>query len=142
AGVTEAEPGRPPGGTVGQDLIVETERLVLRPWTMNDAEALEAVLNDPVAMEFYPAPLTREGVEGWIRKNLARYEKDGCGLYAMALKESGEVVGDCGCIVQQVEEREQLEIAYHVRRNLWGNGYATETARSCMDYAFDRMGAH
>jgi RimJ/RimL family protein N-acetyltransferase len=126
---------------VGQDLIVETERLVLRPFTLNDVEALEAVLGDPVAMEFYPAPLTREGVEGWIRKNLGRYEKDGCGLNAMVLKGSNEVIGDCGCIVQLVEEREQIEVGYHVRRSLWGNGYATEAARACMDYAFHRLGA-
>src|SRR6202023_376338 len=113
AGVTEAEPGRPPGGTVGQDLIVETERLVLRPFTLNDVEAMEAILGDPVAMEFYPAPLTREGVEGWVRKNLGRYEKDGFGLNAMVFKGTGEVIGDCGCVVQQVEEREQIEIGYH-----------------------------
>jgi RimJ/RimL family protein N-acetyltransferase len=126
---------------VGQDLIVETERLVLRPFTLNDVEAREAVLGDPVAMEFYPAPLTREGVEGWIRKNLGRYEKDGCGLNAMVLKGSNEVIGDCGCIVQLVEEREQIEVGYHVRRSLWGNGYATEAARAYMDYAFHRLGA-
>lgn len=126
---------------MGEGLILETERLVLRPFTLNDVEAMEAVLGDPVAMEFYPAPLTREGVEGWVRKNLGRYEKDGCGLNAMVFKESGEVIGDCGCIVQQVENREQLEIGYHVRRSFWGRGCATEAARACMDYAFHQMGA-
>jgi RimJ/RimL family protein N-acetyltransferase len=122
-------------------VILETERLLLRPFTLDDVDPIEAVLGDPVAMQFYPAPLTREGVEVWIRKSLARYEKDGCGLYAMVLKESDEVIGDCGCVVQLVEERDQLEIGYHVRRNLWGNGYATEAARACMDYAFDQLGA-
>src|SRR5437016_10775170 len=106
-------------------VILETERLLLRPFSLSDVDALEAVLGDPVAMQFYPAPLTREGVESWIRKNLARYEKNGHGLNAMVVKASGEVVGDCGCIVQLVEERDQLEIGYHVRRSLWGNGYAT-----------------
>ena len=43
-------------------------------------------------------------------------------------------------MVQLVEERDQLEIGYHVRRSLWGNGYATEAARSCMDYAFNQLG--
>ena len=121
-------------------MILETERLLLRPFSLSDVDALEAVLGEPVAMQFYPAPLTREGVESWIRKNLARYEKNGHGLNAMVVKASGEVVGDCGCIVQLVEERDQLEIGYHVRRSLWGNGYATEAARSCMDYAFNQLG--
>ena len=126
---------------MGEDLILETERLVLRPFTPNDVEALEAVLGDPVAMEFYPAPLTREGVEGWIRKNLERYEKDGYGLNAIVLRETGEVIGDCGCVVQLVEEREQVEIGYHVQRSLWGRGYATEAARACMIYAFHQLDA-
>jgi RimJ/RimL family protein N-acetyltransferase len=59
----------------------------------------------------------------------------------MVLKGSDEVIGDCGCIVQLVEEREQIEVGYHVRRSLWGNGYATEAARAYMDYAFHRLGA-
>jgi len=126
---------------VGQGLILETERLVLRPFALNDVEAMQAILGDPIAMEFYPAPLTREGVESWVRKNLERYGKDGYGLNAMVLKASGEVMGDCGCVVQLVEEREQVEIGYHVRRDLWGNGYATEAARTCMDYAFHQLGA-
>ncbi|HXB20341.1 MAG TPA: GNAT family N-acetyltransferase [Candidatus Solibacter sp.] len=126
---------------MGEGLILETERLVLRPFTLNDVEAMQAVLGDPVAMEYYPAPLTREGVEGWIRKNLARYEKDGYGKNAMVLKKSGEVIGDCGCSVQLVEERDQIEIGYNVRRSLWGRGYATEAARACMDYAFHQLGA-
>jgi RimJ/RimL family protein N-acetyltransferase len=121
-------------------VILETHRLLLRPFTLDDVDALEAVLGDPVAMQFYPASLTREGVEVWIKKSLARYEKDGCGLHAMVLKGSGEVIGDCGCIVQLVEERDQVEIGYHVRRNLWGNGFATEAARACMDYAFGQLG--
>jgi ribosomal-protein-alanine N-acetyltransferase len=122
-------------------VILETERLILRPFRLNDIDALEAVLGDPVTMEFYPAPLTREGVEAWIRKNLGRYDNDGCGLQAMVLKGPGEVIGDCGCIVQRVEDKDQIEIGYHVRRNLWGNGYATEAARACIDYAFDQLGA-
>ena len=121
-------------------MTLETERLILRPFTLNDVDALAVVLGDPVAMEFYPAPLTREGVEGWIRKNLERYERDGYGKNAMVLKASGELIGDCGCTRQLVEEREQVEIGYNVRRNLWGNGYATEAARACMDYAFDQLG--
>jgi RimJ/RimL family protein N-acetyltransferase len=126
---------------VGEGVIAETGRLVLRRLTLDDAGALEAVLGDPVAMEFYPAPFDRQGVEDWINRNLARYERNGFGLWAMALKSSGEVIGDCGCTLQEVEDRQEIEIGYHVRRNLWGHGYATEGARACMDYAFSQLGA-
>ena len=108
---------------------------------MNDADAMEAVLGDPVAMQYYPAAFDRQTVEAWIGKNLARYRRDGHSFWATLLKETGELIGDCGCAVQEVEGRNEVEIGYHVRRDLWGNGFATEAARACMEYAFARLGA-
>lgn len=125
---------------MGETLVLETERLLLRQLVPDDAAALEAILGDPVAMEWYPAPLDRKGVEAWIKRNRERYERDGYALWAMILKSSRELIGDCGCILQEVEGRQQMEIGYHVRRDLWGNGYAPEAARACMDYAFTRLG--
>jgi ribosomal-protein-alanine N-acetyltransferase len=125
---------------MGESLILETDRLLLRKFTLNDVGALEKVIGDPVAMEYYAAPFSREEVEAWITRNIGRYEKDGCGLWAMALRSSGELIGDCGCVVQQVEDISELEIAYHTRRDLWANGFATEAAHACMDYAFSKLG--
>src|SRR5262249_8632053 len=88
-----------------------------------------------------PAPFDRKGVEGWIGRNLERYEREGYGLWAMILKSSAELIGDCGCVSREVEGHKEIEIAYHVRRNLWGRGYATEAARACMEYAFGQLGA-
>jgi [ribosomal protein S5]-alanine N-acetyltransferase len=123
------------------ETVIETARLRLRKFTLGDVPALHAVLGDPIAMQWYPAAFDREGVEGWIRRNMDRYRSDGHGLWAVVLKSSDEVIGDCGCVIQEVEDKPEVEIGYHVRRDLWGNGYATEAARSCMDYAFDTLGA-
>jgi [ribosomal protein S5]-alanine N-acetyltransferase len=122
-------------------VILETRRLRLREFTVHDADALEAVLGDPVAMEFYPAPLDRRGVEAWIERNIGRYQRDGHGLWAMLLRDSNQLIGDCGCIVQEVEGKNEIEVGYHVRRDLWGRGYATEAGRACMDHAFSSLGA-
>ncbi len=122
-------------------LILETPRLLLRKFVMDDAETLEAVLGDPVTMEYYPALLDRRGVEGWIERNTGRYQRDGHGLWAMVLKSPKQLIGDCGCVMQEVEGRNEVEVGYHVRRDLWGHGYATEAARACMEYAFTRLGA-
>jgi len=124
----------------GVSFALETPRLLLREFVPEDANALEAVLGDPVAMQYYPAPFDRKAVESWIEKNMGRYRRDGHGLWAMVLKQSGELIGDCGCTLQEVEGRSELEIGYHVRRALWGNGYATEAAWACMQYAFSRLG--
>jgi [ribosomal protein S5]-alanine N-acetyltransferase len=100
--------------------ILETSRLILREFSADDVDALSVVLSDAATMRFYPAPLDRTGVEAWIARNLQRYEQDGHGLWAMVLKSSGELVGDCGLTVQLVDGEKEIEIGYHVRRNLWG----------------------
>jgi len=58
----------------------------------------------------------------------------------MVLKSSGELVGDCGLVQQEVIGEELVEIGYHVRRDLWGNGLATEAARACRDFGFSQLG--
>ena len=122
-------------------LVLETARLRLREFAESDVDSLVAVLGDPIAMQYYPAPLDREGVAAWIAQNRARYQRDGYSLWAMLLKNTGDLIGDCGCILQDVEGTNHIEVGYHVRRDLWGKGYATEAAFACMDYAFTRLGA-
>ena len=121
-------------------MILETSRLLLREFVPQDADALVAVLGDPVAMQYYPAAFNRKGVEEWIERNRSRYQRDGHGLWAMVLKDSGDLIGDCGCALQEVEGTNHVEVGYHVRRGLWGKGYATEAAGACMQYAFTRLG--
>lgn len=120
--------------------MLETSRLRLREFVTQDADALAAVLGDPEAMRYYPAAFDRRSVEEWIQRNRERYQRDGYGLWAMLLKDSHEPIGDCGCVMQEMEGRNEIEIAYHVRRDRWGNGYATEAAKACMQYAFTKLG--
>lgn len=121
--------------------ILETERLVLREFCAADVDGLAAVLSDSETMRYYPAPFDRPGVEEWIRRNQARYSIHGYGLWAMVLKSNKKMIGDCGLVQQEVEAEKLIEIGYHVRRDLWGNGYATEAARACRDYGFQKLNA-
>ncbi len=120
-------------------MVIETARLTLRQFQPEDLDALAAVLGDAETMRFYPAALDRAQVMAWIERNRKRYEKDGFGLWAMTSKSSGELIGDCGLMRQVVDEKEEVEIGYHVRRDLWRNGLATEAARACRDYGFDKL---
>src|ERR1051325_1443108 len=128
-------------GAVEQGLILETERLLLREFVFTDMDALTAVLGDPVAMQYYPVPFDRVGIEDWIRRNKARYFDPGFGLWAMLLKESAELIGDCGCFLRELLGEIEFELGWHVRRDLWGKGYATEAAQRCIEYAFSSLGA-
>jgi ribosomal-protein-alanine N-acetyltransferase len=119
--------------------IVQTTRLLLREFAALDADALALVLSDPETMRYYPAPYDRAGVELWIERNRQRYQDDGVGLWAMELTMTKEVIGDCGIIVQEVEGERLYEIGYHLRRDFWGQGLATESAIACRDWAFARL---
>ena len=124
--------------------ILQTPRLHLREFTPEDANALAQVLSDPETMRYYPAPhgragYDRAGVEQWIARNRQRYQDDGVGLWAMELTTSRELIGDCGIILQQVEGKLLYEIGYHLRRDHWGQGLATEAAIACRDWAFARL---
>jgi RimJ/RimL family protein N-acetyltransferase len=119
--------------------VLETSRLILREFRPEDVDALSLTLSDPETMRFYPAPFDRAGVENWIFHNLVRYKEHGHGLWAMLLKSSGELIGDCGLTVQPVDGTDEVEIGYHVRRDLWGQGLATEAARACRDFGFARL---
>jgi ribosomal-protein-alanine N-acetyltransferase len=119
--------------------ILETSRLILREFSSDDVDALALVLSDADTMRFYPTPLDRAGVEQWIARNRQRYLEDGLSLWAMILKSSGELIGDCGLTVQDVDGEKEVEIGYHVRRDLWRQGLASEAARACRNYGFSRL---
>jgi [ribosomal protein S5]-alanine N-acetyltransferase len=120
---------------------LETSRLILREFVLEDADALARVICDQETMRFYPALFDRSDADEWIARNRRRYKELGHGLWAIDLKSSGEMIGDCGITVQEVDGEDLLEIGYHLRRDLWGQGLATEAARACRDYGFTRLNA-
>ena len=77
----------------GNSMTIETERLLLREYTMEDFPALYEILSDPETMQHYPAPFDEERTRDWIAWNLDNYEKYGFGLWAVVLKKTGEFIG-------------------------------------------------
>jgi [ribosomal protein S5]-alanine N-acetyltransferase len=121
------------------EIILETPRLILREFVSDDANGLARVISDAETMRFYPTRFDRAAVEEWIARNQRRYREDGHGLWAIELKSCGEMIGDCGITLQEVDGQAMPEIGYHLRRDLWGQGLATEAARACRDYGFGNM---
>ncbi len=89
----------------------------------------------------YEGAFTDEEVQEWIDRQIARYQKWGFGLWAVILKETDELIGQCGLTMQPWQDREVLEIGYLFCRQYWHRGYATEAARGCKKYAFEELGA-
>jgi [ribosomal protein S5]-alanine N-acetyltransferase len=119
--------------------ILTTARLLLRELITEDADALARVICDPQTMQFYPMRFERPDADQWIERNRRRYETDGHGLWAVVLRETGDMIGDCGVTLQDVEQERLLEIGYHLRRDQWGHGFATEAAQACRDWAFAQL---
>ena len=112
-----------------------TQRLGFQEMTEDDLDDMAALLGDPNVMRHYPSPKTREEALAWIEWNQRLYRQEGFGLWLVTLRATGEFVGDCGLTLQVVEGVTDLEVGYHVRADLQGNGYATEAAAACRDHA-------
>lgn len=125
----------------GERMIFETKRLYLREMSQSDFDAVCRILQDEETMYAYEGAFSDAEVREWIDSQISRYEKWGYGLWAACLKESGELIGQCGLTMQPWKDREVLEIGYLFRREYWHKGYATESARACKKYAFEALDA-
>ena len=121
-------------------IILETQRLILREITAADFDAWSAVLGDPEVMYAYEHGFSAEEVRQWIARQRERYARDGFGLWAAVERETGALVGDCGLTMQDWDGRPVPEIGYHLRRDRWHRGYASEAAAACRDHAFHVLG--
>lgn len=119
-----------------ETLLIETERLYLREMTEEDFAALASVLSDGETMRFYPAPYDEKGVRRWLDWSFDNYRKYGFGLWAVVLKETGRMIGDCGLTMQPIDGEWLPEIGYHLHKDFWRQGYAKEAASAVRDWAF------
>ena len=118
-------------------IILETERLFLREMDPDDFDALYKVLADPEIMMHYPYDFDEKRIRDWIGRNMNRYRENGFGLWAVCLKETGEMIGDCGLTLQNIEGEMLPEIGYHIRKDCQHKGYAKEAAAAVRDWAFE-----
>jgi RimJ/RimL family protein N-acetyltransferase len=81
---------------------------------------------------------TAEGTRERVRGLVEHQERHGFSKWGVRERASGELVGDCG--IQLLEGGPDVELGFHLRRSVWGRGYATEAARACLDAAFAGLG--
>lgn len=120
-------------------IILETERLYLRHLQQSDYNALSKILQDEEVMYAYAHAFSDEETKDWLERQLQRYEEYGFGLWAVILKETDEMIGQCGLTIQDWEGREVLEIGYLFQKAFWHQGYATEAAVACREFAFKTL---
>jgi RimJ/RimL family protein N-acetyltransferase len=105
-----------------------------------DLEGLLGIFGDPVVMAaFDEEPLDREQARRWLDRNLAHQRAHGYGLFAVCLKQSDRLIGDCGLELMDLGEDRVAELGYDFRSDCWNRGYATEAACAVRDYAFGTL---
>ncbi|MBP3039218.1 GNAT family N-acetyltransferase [Bacillaceae bacterium Marseille-Q3522] len=119
--------------------IIETERLYLRELVLTDKKELSKVLSDPESMQYYPHPFSDKKVESWIQWNIENYKKYNHGLWAVIRKEDEVFLGDCGITMQNIDGEILPEIGFHIIKDYWKKGYATEAALACKEFAFHTL---
>jgi ribosomal-protein-alanine N-acetyltransferase len=134
----------------GQDMprvIVETARLIVREWVLDDAEDAFVLYGDPAVTATLPDAMrrvSRETTRAWLagmeRQQAADPTPEGLGLWAVVERASGRVVGGAQLQQARINGQEQVELGYHLARAAWGNGYATEVASALRAYGFETLG--
>lgn len=118
---------------------LETPRLTLRPFTLDDADPLHRLMDDPEVMRYFPStdPPGREQVERLVLSQLAHWEKHDYGWWAVELREKAGLIGWSG--LQYLPETKETEIAYFLGKTFWGRGLATEGAQEGLGYGFETL---
>lgn len=119
--------------------IIETERILLRPFCIEDIERFAEICANPNVMRYIGdgQPVSLEVITEKIPEWIELYEKQKYGLMALVLKKTNELIGFCGFIHQIVDGDEYIELGYRLDEAYWGRGIATEAAMAARDYAFN-----
>ncbi|WP_421368443.1 GNAT family N-acetyltransferase [Agrobacterium tumefaciens] len=121
-------------------LITTTKRLLIRKIVDADLVSLGRIYSDAVCMQYYAGIKSHSETRAWFEElAFDSYTRHGFGLWAVVDATSNEIIGDCGITQQQTPAGLEPEIGYHLWREFWGQGFATEAAIACRDYAFQNL---
>ena len=120
-------------------IILETERTILRQLCPDDQAALTAILGDINVMYAWEHAFTDDEIHDWIAENILRYTRDGYSYWAVICKNTERLIGVCGLLQESANDKNYLGIGYIFAKAFWHQGYAFECAAACKTYAFDRL---
>lgn len=120
-------------------MILETERLILRPWTQEDKKPFAAMNADAEVMRFFPSTVSEEQSNASVDRFIQHQADYSFCFWAAELKSDGRFVGFVGLqhVPDALECAPAVEIGWRLARNTWGQGLAPEGARAALRYGFN-----
>lgn len=118
----------------------ETERLSFRLLEYEDYDSWLPLFEESDVAKFLlldPSLSQNELCDKWFEKSMMRYEKKLGGMNVLIDKTSGKFIGQCGLLIQTIDEIDYLEVGYSILPKQWGKGFASEAAIKCKDFAFE-----
>jgi 3-dehydroquinate dehydratase/shikimate dehydrogenase len=121
--------------------IIQTKRLILRPWEEKDLESFAKLNADPRVMEFFPGLLSAEESNQLAKKIRTAMDQQGWGFWAASIPGVADFIGFIGLAqVNFVADfAPAVEVGWRLAYDYWGKGYATEGAQAALDYGFDTL---
>ena len=123
----------------------ETKRLKFRLLKPEDFDTWVALFEAKNVAKFLDLDTTLSAIElckVWFDKAFHRYENDLGGMNVLIDKETNQLIGQCGVLVQTISDIERLEIGYSILPAYWNKGFASEAAVKCKNYAFEHSFSH
>lgn len=122
---------------------IETDRLLLRPFRLDDLDAHAEILRDPLVTRYLPRgpflPQDARAISERILNHfLEHWQRHGFGAWGLLDKASRQLIGQCG--LNYLPESPEVEVLYLLAQAAWGRGLATEAARASVSYGFETVG--
>lgn len=117
-------------------LLLETERLIIREHVLSDAPFFFTLNANPNVVKYTGDNSFNnlEEAENIVRYVIGQYKENGYGRWLVALKDTNMPIGWCG--LKYHADTKETDIGYRLLESAWGKGYATESARACIEYGF------
>jgi ribosomal-protein-alanine N-acetyltransferase len=120
-------------------MVLQTPRLILRPFAEDDLDDMAALMANENFMRFSLGVYSREQTAAFLEKVRARDREGLHSQFGVVLRANQQLIGYCGFFSQIVDAVEELEIGYRLHPAHWGQGLATEAARAVRDHGFDEL---
>jgi RimJ/RimL family protein N-acetyltransferase len=122
-------------------ILFETGRLLFRRQTLEDLDALWALYCNPEITKYIPdAPRSYEEAREELEWHMNGHPKNPeLGLWATIHKETGKFIGRCGLLPWTIDGQHEVEVAYTIAQDYWGQGLGTEAARAILEYGFEKL---